>query len=176
MRYQKNKELSDLLRNQFLNKKFSEKRTVEEAVASRRAVQDAKNAAPSQAPPLPYVRKPAAPQPRLTPPGPASSDADEMDLELAPDESKNELLDRLPLGWEKKLAVVDRKWFLAQQNEFITDLELKTYVHMKGWADSSNSGRKDWLRIIVENLDAAEGKEGPTCQSPGESTIAAPSG
>ena len=30
MRYQKNKELSDFLRNQFLNKKNSEKRTLEE--------------------------------------------------------------------------------------------------------------------------------------------------
>jgi hypothetical protein len=53
----------------------------------------------------------------------------------------------LPLGWEKKLAAVDRKWFLTGQNEFITDLELKTYVHTMGWADSSNSGREDWLRL-----------------------------
>ena len=72
-----------------------------------------------------------------------------------PDDTENDLEDRLPLSWEKKIAAVDRKWFLTGRNEFITDLELKTYVHTTGWADSSNSGREDWLRIIVENLDAA---------------------
>jgi hypothetical protein len=134
---------------------LGEKRTVEEAVASRRALQDAKRTALGPAPPLPQVTKPAAPKSQLKPPGPASSDAVEMDLELAPDESQDELLDRLPLGWEKKFAAVDRTWFLADQNLFLTDLELKTYVQTMGWADSSNSGREDWPRIIVENLDTA---------------------
>jgi hypothetical protein len=134
---------------------LGEKRTVEEAIVSRRTLQDAKRTAPGPAPPLPQVTKPAAPKSQLKPPGPASLGAGEMDLELAPDDSQDDLLDRLPLGWEKKMAAVDRKWFLGDQNLFLTDVELRTYVQRMGWADSSNSSREDWLRIIVENLDAA---------------------
>jgi hypothetical protein len=77
-------------------------------------------------------------------PGLSSSTADEIDLahgDLTPDESQND--------------PEDRKWFLTGRKEFITDLELRTYVHTMGWNNSSNSGREDWLRIIVANLDAA---------------------
>jgi hypothetical protein len=91
-------------------------------------------------------------------PSPSSSDADDEDLDngdLSPDEYENDPEDRLLLGWEKKIAAVDRKWFLAGRNEFLTNDELRTYVQTMGWADSSNSGREDWLRIIVANLDAA---------------------
>jgi hypothetical protein len=55
-----------------------------------------------------------------------------------------DLEDRLPVSWEKKIVAVHRKWFVAERNEFITDMELKTYVQSMGWADSSNSDRTDW--------------------------------
>ena len=62
---------------------LGEKKTVEEAAAIRRALRDAKKAAPSPAPPLLHVKKPVAPQPHVNQPGPSSSDADGMDLDLA---------------------------------------------------------------------------------------------
>jgi hypothetical protein len=105
---------------------LGEKRTVEEAIASRRALQDAKITALDPAPPLPRVTRPAALKSQLQAPGRASLGAGEMDLELAPDDSQDDLLDRLPLGWEKKMAAVDRKWFLGEQNLFLTDVELRT--------------------------------------------------
>jgi len=128
---------------------LGEKKTVEEAAAIRRALWEAKKTASS---PVPSV------QPCVKRPSPSSSDADDEDLDngdLSPDEYENDPEDRLLVGWEKKIAAVDRKWFLAGRNEFLTNDELRTYVQTMGWADSSNSGREDWLRIIVANLDAA---------------------
>ena len=93
--------------------------------------------------------------PNATPPPPDPAPAATDERNPAHNDSENEPEDRLPLGWEKKLAAVDCKWFLAGRNEFITDIELRTYVQTMGWADSSNSGHEDLLRIIVDNLDAA---------------------
>ena len=98
---------------------LGEKRTVEEAAVIQRALWDANRASPNPAPPPPHVKKPAAPQPHVKQPGPSSSDADGMDLaldDLVPDDSENDLEDRLPLVWEKKIAAVDRKWFRGSRS------------------------------------------------------------
>ena len=139
---------------------LGEKRTVEEAIVSRRILQDARRAAPGPAPPVPQVTKPAVPKAQSKPPGPASLSAGEMELELAPEDSQDHLLDRLPLGWEKKMAAVDRSWFLGDQNFFLTDVELKTYVQTMGWADSSNSSADHCRESRRRFVWSAEGKTG----------------
>jgi hypothetical protein len=119
---------------------LGKKETVEEAAAIQRALQDAEKVTASTAPPKPPVMKPS----------PSSADAGEMGPaqdDLFPEEPRPmdyDLEDRLPVSWEKKIAAVHRKWFVAERNEFITDMELKTYVQSMGWADSSNSDRTDW--------------------------------
>ena len=112
---------------------------MEEAAAIRRALRDAKKAAPSPVSLIP---------PEGLSAGLSSLDADEIDLALSnldPDEAEIDPEERLPLGWEKKIAAVDLKWFSTARNGFLTDDELKAYVQTMDWADSSNSGREDWL-------------------------------
>jgi hypothetical protein len=63
--------------------------------------------------------------------------------------------DRLPVGWEKKIGAMDRKWFLDGNNGFITDEELQTYVRTMGWSESSRPDRAEWLATILHGLDRA---------------------
>ena len=51
--------------------------------------------------------------------------------------------ERLPIGWEKKIKAVDRKWFVEGVCDFITDDELRTYVRTMGWSESSNANRRE---------------------------------
>ena len=85
-----------------------------------------------------------------------SEDQEEMDEEYddtsAPGIRPEE---RLPIGWEKKIAAVDRKWFLGETCDFITDDELRTYVRTMGWSESSNANRSEWLKTILHGLDRA---------------------
>jgi hypothetical protein len=121
---------------------------VEEAAAIRQVLRDAEKVTASTAPPKPPVMKPS----------PSSADAGEMGPaqdDLFPEEPRPmdyDLEDRLPVSWEKKIAAVHRKWFVAGRNEFITDMELKTYVQSMGWADSSKSDRTDAQRSLLKVL------------------------
>ncbi len=98
---------------------LGEKKTLEEAVALRRVLRDAKKDAPRPVSVVPPEGQAA---------GLSSSDAEEIDSaldNLDPEEPEVDLEERLPLGWEKKIAAVDLKWFSTAQNEFLTDEKLR---------------------------------------------------
>jgi hypothetical protein len=85
-----------------------------------------------------------------------NEDQEDVDEEYEGTSAPSDLPEeRLPIGWEKKIAAVDRKWFVGETCDFITDDELKTYVRTMGWSESSNANRSEWLKTILHGLDRA---------------------